>query len=157
MSSERRRDLRQRAQKFLWTDSSGLPRQVSPGKPACQRSTPPQWLRDLRARLVRRGERPRTFDVEVRLWLPVDDLDELTDRLMEMLLSIGAQDVTMGGSLASGEFEVSVTVEALDLPTAQHGGLTVIGEALEAAGAEAELRSVRVSRAAGGASRHGRL
>lgn len=139
-------DLRARAQKFVWTDESGLPRQVVPGVPAPRGRAMPRWVRELRDRLVRRGERPRTYGVEVRLQLPVDDLDALTDRLMEMLLSIGAQDVTMGGSLASGEFEVSVTVEALDLPTAQHAGLADIGEALEAAGAEAELRSVRVSR-----------
>src|SRR2546427_7165014 len=56
------------------------------------------------------------------------------DQVLTELEDIGAQDAAMGASLATGEVEISVTVDADSLEGAQNKGSSVIRTAIHAAG-----------------------
>lgn len=49
-------DKRRRGLKFVWSEESGLPSQLQPGKPARRPRATPQWLRDLLERLKNGGQ-----------------------------------------------------------------------------------------------------
>lgn len=62
-------------------------------------------------------------------------LEEHLDAVMEELLKLDAQDVSIGGSMTQGDVEITITVEAETYEEAVRRGLSCIRSALHAAGA----------------------
>jgi hypothetical protein len=63
-----------------------------------------------------------------------DELEPHLDSVLETLMELGAEDADIGGSLASGEIEISLTVDAGSLRDAQKTADDVIAEAIRLAG-----------------------
>lgn len=63
-----------------------------------------------------------------------EDLETHLDRVLEALLDLGAGDADMGGSLASGVFAISMTVDATSALEAQALAARHIRGAIESAG-----------------------
>jgi len=72
--------------------------------------------------------------LRVRIVPPDDGLDQFTDQLMEELAKIN-EEPDLGGSLASGVFDIWVTVKSSDPVDAVQQGTNVIRTAGHAAGA----------------------
>lgn len=68
-----------------------------------------------------------TFDLLVRS----ADLDAFTDALTEALLDMKAEDVSVGGSLETGEFDVWLTVHAGNFVEAVFQGMSTVHGALD--------------------------
>ena len=63
-----------------------------------------------------------------------DELDRHLEDIQDQLLELGADDATVSATLASGDVEISVTVEASTLDEATERGSSVIRTAIHAAG-----------------------
>jgi hypothetical protein len=63
-----------------------------------------------------------------------EELEAHLDGALEALMDLGAADVDMGGSLASGAIEISMTVEAVSAPEAQALAARRIRRAIRSAG-----------------------
>ncbi len=63
-----------------------------------------------------------------------ENLEAFLERVMEELLSLRAEDATVGATLASGQVEISVTVQAASFEEALEKGNGVIRTAFHAAG-----------------------
>jgi hypothetical protein len=61
------------------------------------------------------------------------DLDSFVDEVMERLIDHGAEDPSIGGSVASGAFEVSLDIDAEGPEEAVHKALVKIRAAIHAA------------------------
>ena len=74
---------------------------------------------------------PLTSDAGV---MPPDALEAQLDEVMGELLVLGADDATVSATLARGEVEISVSVEAESLEEAGKSGGGLIRSAIHAAG-----------------------
>ena len=63
-----------------------------------------------------------------------DELEAHLDTVLQRLMELGADDADIGGSLASGEIEISLTVDAGSFRAAQRTAAEVISKAIHAAG-----------------------
>ncbi|MEX0826161.1 MAG: hypothetical protein WD184_05365 [Acidimicrobiia bacterium] len=63
-----------------------------------------------------------------------DELESHLDDVMERLLEIGVLDPSIGGSLASGQVEVSVDVEAKNIRRTLRAAFDIVLRAITAAG-----------------------
>ncbi len=63
-----------------------------------------------------------------------DGLERELEGVMEELLKLKVEDATVGGTLARGEVEISVTVEANDFQRALEEGNALIRTAIHASG-----------------------
>jgi hypothetical protein len=61
-------------------------------------------------------------------------LERHLDRVLEVLGDMGVQDADAGGSLASGDIEISVTVQAASLRSAQGAADDLVRQAIATAG-----------------------
>jgi hypothetical protein len=64
----------------------------------------------------------------------VEERDEMTDRVMEELLKLEVEDPSVGGSLTSGEVQISLTIEASSKKEAISKTNGLIRTAIHAAG-----------------------
>jgi hypothetical protein len=64
----------------------------------------------------------------------VEERDEMTDRVMEELLNLGVQDPSVGGSLTSGEVQISLTLNASTKREAISKANALMRTAIHAAG-----------------------
>ncbi|MDQ3660883.1 MAG: hypothetical protein M3454_07495 [Actinomycetota bacterium] len=62
--------------------------------------------------------------------LPPDLIELSLDAIMEALLERGVADATVGGTLARGVIEISMTVEAANLEEAQRVSHALLAEAI---------------------------
>jgi hypothetical protein len=70
------------------------------------------------------------FGGETSLHLSPEDIEETLDVVLEELLEQGVPDATVGGTLAQGLVEISMTLEAKTLEDAFAGGLGLIMNSL---------------------------
>jgi hypothetical protein len=64
----------------------------------------------------------------------VEERDDMTDRVMEELLKLGVEDPSVGGSLTSGEIQISLMIEASSKREAVSEADALIRTAIHAAG-----------------------
>jgi hypothetical protein len=64
----------------------------------------------------------------------VEQRDTATDRVMEELLKLGVEDPSIGGSLASGDIQISMTLEAPSKKQATSKAMALIRTAIHASG-----------------------
>lgn len=62
-----------------------------------------------------------------------NQLEAQLDRVMEELVRLGVEDPAIGGTLTSGEVEISITVDAESLEEAMPKAVTVLRAAIHAA------------------------
>jgi hypothetical protein len=62
-----------------------------------------------------------------------DRLEMQLDRVMEELIRLGVEDPAIGGTLSTGEVEISITVEAESLEDAVPKAMTALRAAIHAA------------------------
>lgn len=63
-----------------------------------------------------------------------DALEAHPDAVLQSLMELGADDADIGGSLTSGEIEISLTVDAESFHAAQKSAAELISKAIHAAG-----------------------
>jgi hypothetical protein len=84
--------------------------------------------------------------------LDADKLEAHLDRVMGELVRLRAEDATVAGTIAWGEVETSVVVEAPDLESALERGQAIVRTAIEEGGGPApewlfDWRAVKAARA----------
>lgn len=66
--------------------------------------------------------------------LPADQIEHSLDAILGVLLELGVADATVGGTLARGLIEISMTVEAATLEEAQHLSNALLAKAIHSLG-----------------------
>lgn len=85
--------------------------------------------------VIFRGHVVRTGEDGSYALIPADEFESHLSAVMEQLLAVDADDATIGATLAVGEVEVSISVEADSVEDATRLGIGTIRAAVHATGA----------------------